>query len=423
MAEIIPLKAWRYHPSLHASIEELLSPLFDVVSPRQREALYQNPNNSIHLSVPRGENPEQDAAQTLARWKAEEIIVQDEKPGIYVYYQYFTLPGQRKESCRKGIIAHIKAYDWEERQILRHENTITHAVEDRLRLLRATKLQASPTHGLYEDPEGILDTYASEAMEHPLLDVEDYQGVREVLGVIRDPEKIAKICRFMRSKKIILADGHHRLESAIAFKNELAADPTASPEEKTAASYHLMYLTNAHTPDLRILPTHRLWTNFLPEELLLEKLSPYFHIRLLHDKTEMEELILQRPFAFGLVTAQHAYKIRLKEALWEYTHPTWPEKVKKLDLSILHYFAFEKALGMPMEEQRTSTHLRYERSLNRCYEAAAKGPEVAFITKEISMQEVLDVCHSGHTLPQKSTFFFPKTISGLLFASLEPDTP
>ncbi|EIM76421.1 hypothetical protein A3SI_10424 [Nitritalea halalkaliphila LW7] len=138
----------------------------------------------------------------MARWKAEEIIVQDEAPGIYVYYQYFTLPGQRKESCRKGIIAHIKAYDWEEGQILRHENTITHAVEDRLRLLRATKLQASPTHGLYEDPEGILDGYVSEAMESPLIDVEDYQACAKYWASFETRKKSLKSAGLCARKKL-----------------------------------------------------------------------------------------------------------------------------------------------------------------------------------------------------------------------------
>src|SRR5690554_4341450 len=175
MTEILPIKAWRYHPRLNNQIEELTSPLFDVVSSKQREALYQNQNNSIHLSVPKGEDPARVATATLDRWKKEQVIVQDRLPGIYVYYQYFRLPGEEEEYCRKGFICHIKAYDWEEKRILRHEDTIPKAVDDRTEILKHTAFQTSPTHGLYDDPESRLEKFMDEAVSDPLYDIEDYQ--------------------------------------------------------------------------------------------------------------------------------------------------------------------------------------------------------------------------------------------------------
>ncbi|MEL7148387.1 MAG: DUF1015 family protein, partial [Bacteroidota bacterium] len=131
MAEIRPLRPWRYNQELGNSIEEFLSPLFDVVSEKQRAKLYQNPLNSIHLSVPKGESPAVSALQTYRQWQADGIIVQDELPAIYVYYQYFSLPGSSKTFIRKGFITNIRVYEWEEKVILRHENTIPHSVSDR----------------------------------------------------------------------------------------------------------------------------------------------------------------------------------------------------------------------------------------------------------------------------------------------------
>src|SRR5690606_40419427 len=128
MAEILPFRAWRYNERLSENLENLTAPLFDVVSARQREILYGNPLNSIHLSVPTGPNPVAHARSTLDRWKSEGIIAQDPLPGVYVYYQYFRLPGDEEMRCRKGFVAYIKAYDWDEHQILRHENTIVSAV-------------------------------------------------------------------------------------------------------------------------------------------------------------------------------------------------------------------------------------------------------------------------------------------------------
>src|SRR5690606_2280096 len=182
-------------PGLSEQIEELTSPLFDVVSQKQLEALYKNDKNSIHLSVPKGDNPAIEAKKTLKKWKKEGVILRDKIPGIYVYYQYFTLSGDPKEYCRKGFICHIKAYDWEEQMVLRHENTIPKAVNDRIDILRETGFQSSPTHGLYHDPEFLLEQYMDEAISAPLYDIEDYQGVREVLGVIHDAKIIRQFCQ------------------------------------------------------------------------------------------------------------------------------------------------------------------------------------------------------------------------------------
>src|SRR4051812_3895547 len=151
MAEILPIRPWRYNPEIFKEIDSLTSPLFDVVSEKQRYALYKNPYNSIHLSVPQSLTPADGAATMLADWKNKSIILQDKLPGIYVYYQYFKLSGSPKEYCRKGFICHIKAYDWSENVVLRHENTIPKSVNDRVELLEKTQLHASPTHGLYTD--------------------------------------------------------------------------------------------------------------------------------------------------------------------------------------------------------------------------------------------------------------------------------
>jgi len=186
MAEIKPIRAWRYNPSLATKIEELTAPLFDVVSDKQRQKLYENPYNSIHLSVPKGSNPSAQAKQLLNEWKSKGVIRQDAIPGIYVYYQYFKLAGSSKEYCRKGFVCHIRAYDWKENVILRHENTIPKAVNDRIELLEQTELHASPTHGLFTDHTFELEKYMDEAMQVPLYETEDYQGVRDVLAVIQD---------------------------------------------------------------------------------------------------------------------------------------------------------------------------------------------------------------------------------------------
>lgn len=422
MAEILPLKAWRYHDRFAPNIEELTSPLFDVVSAKQRQAMYSNPFNSIHISVPVGENPAMTAAATLQDWKSAKIIQQDEIPGIYVYYQYFKFPGEVSESCRKGFIAQIKAYDWDERMVLRHENTISKAVNDRLDILRATQIQTSPTHGLYEDPLYELETYMDDAIANPIYDIEDYQGVREVMAVIHDAGVIKKFLQVMAPKQVILADGHHRYEGAIAFRKEKSAEGTQG-KGWNGFDFHLMYFTNALSRDLRILPTHRLFWNIgLSEVEIIQRLDPYFYVKKLNDPGEISELILQKDWAFGLVFPENAYKIRLNPACIDNMDLQVPYVVKCVDMTVLHYFFIEKVLGIPMELQRHSDSIEYERNLLKCLVPVESGhADFAIVAKEVKMSEVLDVCKSGFTMPQKSTYFYPKALSGLLFATISQD--
>ena len=422
MADILPIKGWRYHERFKSNMDELTSPLFDVVSEKQRLALYENPINSIHISVPLGDNPADRAKMVLEEWKSERIIIQDQLPGIYVYYQYFKFPGQDKESCRKGFIAQIKAYDWNEQVVLRHEDTIVKAVSDRIDLLKSTEFQPSPTHGLYEDTSQILESYMDAAIKDPIYDLEDYQGVREVLGVIQDARIITKFLELLKDKVVILADGHHRYESAIAYRNEKKeANPSHTGNE--AYNYHLMYFTNALSKDLKILPTHRLFFGIeISEENILEKLEEFFIVKKLNDVDEIGELILQKKWAFGLVFKDNAYKIRLiPEKITEFGFEI-PDVVKEVELMVLHYFFIEKVLGIAFQDQRFSDKIEYERNINRCFAKVNSGEaSFAVITKEVAMNQVLDVCKSGFTMPQKSTYFYPKTVSGLLFASVNED--
>ncbi|WP_018477974.1 DUF1015 domain-containing protein [Pontibacter roseus] len=422
MAEILPIKAWRYSEALDQSIEELTSPLFDVVSAKQREALYQNQFNSIHLSVPRGDSPAEEAARLLQEWKDKGILAQDPLPGIYVYYQYFRLTGTDKEHCRKGFICHIKAYDWDERVLLRHENTIPSAVNDRIDLLDKTQLNTSPTHGLYTDPEFVLESYMDESIKTPLYVTEDYQGVRDVLAVIHDHDIIRRFVEVLEERQVLLADGHHRYEGSLEYrKKRIAQNPEHTGFEPY--NYHLMYLTNTEADDLRILPTHRVLEQMdYTDEEFLEKLRSYFVVTPKEDVYELNEVIVGKNWAFGLYLAGNAYKLRLKPEVHPLIDWPVPQEVKDLDLTVMHYFIFEKVLGINREEQRNYSGLSYVRNFTACVSQVDSGKSrLALITNDVSMEQVKRVCFSGAIMPQKSTFFYPKVICGFLFSSIKED--
>ena len=424
MAEIQPLRGWRYNPTLSANIDAYVSPLFDVVSAKQREALYRNPLNSIHLSVPRADDPAAAALARLREWQANGVLRQDELPGIYAYYQYFRLPGSAREYCRKGFMCHIRAYNWAENVVLRHENTLPASVNDRAELLARTRFQTSATHGLYRDEDFELESYLDEAIRSPLLETEeDYQGARDVLAVIQDAGIIQRFQAILAAREVILADGHHRYEGSLAYRQarEIAAEGTATGREPW--NYHLMYLTNAAADDLRILPTHRLLLE-LPGDLsdaeLLDRLEPYFTIRPIDGANDLPEIIAGKQWAFGLYVGGQAYKIRLRPEAHALLDWDTTEEVKNLDLTVLHFFILEKVLGIVgPDAQRAWPGVTYVRNFAECLQRVdSREARAAFIVNEVTMNEVEAVCHSGAVMPPKSTFFYPKTIGGFLFSSI-----
>ncbi len=423
MAEILPIRAWRYNPAQFSSIEELSSPLFDVVSEKQRDMLYQNPFNSIHISVPGGKNPAENAALLLDSWKNNKVILQDQLPGIYVYYQHFTFSGSSKEYVRKGFICNIKAYDWKDKIILRHENTIPRSVNDRLELLDKTKLNVSPTHGLYTDPHFELEQYMDESMKNPVYETEDYQGVRDCLSIIHDAKVIRRFLEVLSEKQVILADGHHRYEGSLRYrKQQMEANPEHTGRE--GYNFHMMYLTNTESDDLRILPTHRLFSGLenFDEEILLKKLEPYFFIKPLDNPYDVNTIILGKKWAFGLLLKDTTYKIRLKPEVLDQLSWNMPPEVKQLDLTVLHYFVIEKALDIKGKDQSRSENISFERNFANCLAKVLKDEaQFALIIKDISMDDVKQVCYSGYTMPQKSTYFYPKVICGFLFSSIKDD--
>lgn len=414
------MQAWRYNRELSRDIESLTSPLFDVVSDKQKQKLYKNPLNSIHINLPQAPFAADRAGLLLEEWKRKGILIQDKLPAIYVYYQFFTLSGSKRELCRKGFVCNIRLYGWDEQVIQRHENTIPKSVNDRIEMLEKTEMNASPTHGLYTDETFSLEKYMDEAIQHPVLETEDYQGVRDVLAVIHDADVIAEFQRVIKAKRIILADGHHRYEGSLAHKHQQKrSNPSHTGQE--AYNFHLMYLTNTEAGDLRILPTHRLVSGIemLDESSIMTRLAEHFTIKPVDDPGTLNEIITGKRWAFGLVFPDNAYKIRLKpESLARLRWP-FPDEIKELDLTVMHYFILQEVLGIKGKVQRKSEHISFDRSFTECLKKVQNGSaQMAILTNEISIDEVKRVCKSGYTMPQKSTYFYPKVICGFLFASI-----
>jgi uncharacterized protein (DUF1015 family) len=421
MADLLPLKAWRYNEQLTGELGNLISPLFDVVTERQREKLYENPFNSIHLSLPAGSSPADQAKTLLEAWKKRQVIVQDYIPGIYVYYQFFKVSDREHPVCRKGFIAQIKVEDWHKQVVLRHEGTSRKGVSEREELLGKTLIQASPTFGLYEDPEFGLEEILDQAMEDPVYDLEDYQGVREVMGIIHDAAVINRVIKFMKGKQILIADGHHRYSAALEYAKK--RNSIAHPQSRFHPfCYHEMYFCNASSQALIIFPNHRVFRGLgLGEGELLEKVAPYFTFKEVEDQEDIEDIINNKRYTFGLVFRGRAYLMSLREDCLTGNFGISPQ-LKNLEVYQVHYFLVQQGMGIPMDEQPTSTHLHYERHSSKCFLALERmEAEIVVIMPRISAKKVFEVCKSGEILPQKATYFYPKVVSGLLFGSIKPE--
>ncbi len=420
MAHIRPFRGWRYAPEFTPNISDLVSPLFDVISDKQRQKLYGNPLNSIHLSVPERFPFAESARNHLENGKKNGVFIQDNKLTIYAYYQYFTLPNDAKEYCRKGFIAMIRVYDWDENMILRHEKTIPKAVHERIDILRQTDLNVSPTHGLYTDSDKELEKYLDEAIRNPIYEIEDYQGVREVLAAINAPEICAKFVEKLTDKQVILADGHHRYEASLAIQKERQAQ-NPNHTGKEAYNFHLMYLTNTESEDVRILPTHRLITDFeaFNQKLCFEKLATHFTIREIEEAESLPEIICGKKYAFGILIGQKAFKIRMKPEKLDWIAQNLP-LVERTNTAILHRYVIDEAIGIPLEQHPNSAYLNFERNFTTCLQQVLdERAKIALITNEITIEEVKEICYTtGEQMPQKSTYFYPKAICGFVFGSI-----
>lgn len=431
MAEIKPFKGWRYNNKFN--IGDITSPLFDVKA--KIDNLYLNPVNSIHISQPK--NSYSEAKNILDYWKSENVIQQDDKPCIYVYYQYFTIPNStliNKEDnhshndiseeneilCRKGFICNVRLQDWNENIILRHENTIPSGVEDRLNLLENIQMNTSATHGIYSDSECLLEKIMDESIKNPVYDTIDYQGVRDVLSIIDDPQIIKTFTDCLIDKKIIIADGHHRYESSLLYMQKMRTlDPDYNGNK--LYNYHMMYLSNSEDKGLKIFPTHRTINNIenFNEKEFIEKISNYFFVEKLDSQCDINQAIINKQYSFAIILKDVVYSISLKPEYYDAIEWNLDNEVKNLDITVLHYFIIYKVLGISQEEQRTTDKIDFKIDFSYCYTDVLKGKaEAAIITKAVSIEQIKEVCYSGHVMPQKSTYFYPKVICGFVFSEI-----
>ncbi len=407
-----------------------------------QEAYYQrSPYNLVRiiLGLPElfdaehGENVYTRAARDLKAWRAQSILVQEKDPSIFAYSQRFRVPGSDEVKERRGFIALGKLHDYSDQVVFRHEQTLSKPKSDRLNLLKATRAHFGQIFMLYSDPAGSVEKILYEGAGPADAEVTDEYGVLHRVWRVSDPAVIRLLTSTMADKKLIIADGHHRYETALNYSKEHA--PTASartehsakelPQPAYPEAAVMMTFVNMDSDGLVILPTHRVvhsLANFDPAAFA-STAEQFFSIEKLPEAGAtdyMETLRRQAGTAFVAVTLYGALLLRSKPQAAAAALAALPENQRQLDLSHLHTIILDKLLGLDAEKVREQTNIRYLRDAAEAVDQVQRGEaDVSFLTNPVTMEQLREVAFAGSVMPQKSTDFYPKLLSGLTIYALE----
>jgi uncharacterized protein (DUF1015 family) len=439
MASIYPFRAWRYNPST-VRLEDVVTQPYDKISPAMQQGYYQrSPYNLVRiiLGLPelfdaeRGESVYTRAARDFRAWKEQGILVQEKDPCIFAYAQRFRVPGTEEIKERRGFIALGKLHDYAEQVVFRHEQTLSKPKSDRLNLLNATQAHFGQIFMLYSDPAGSVEKILYEGSGPADAEVTDEYGVLHRLWRVNDPATIRMLASTMADKKLIIADGHHRYETALNYAKEHAAEPSHTehnahevPHPAYPEAAVMMTFVNMDSDGLVILPTHRVVHDLaiFDADAFAKTAAEFFSVEELpagEAPAYIDTLRSQAGPAFVAVTRSCAFLLRSKPGPAEAALAKLPENQRQLDLSHLHTIILDRLLGLDAEKVREQTNIRYLRDAAEAVDQVRRGQaDVAFLTNPVTMDQLREVAFAGSVMPQKSTDFYPKLLSGLAVYAL-----
>jgi uncharacterized protein (DUF1015 family) len=378
----------------------------------------------------RGESVYTRAARDFKVWRAQGVLAQEKDPCIFAYSQRFRVPGTEIIKERRGFIALGKLHNYAEQVVFRHEQTLSKPKSDRLNLLKATHAHFGQIFMLYSDPSASIEKILYDGAGPAEAEVTDEYGVLHRLWKVSDPAAIRAVTAAMADRKLIIADGHHRYETALNYSKEHTATKPESnaaglPQPAFPVAAAMMTFVNMDSDGLVILPTHRVvhsLANFDPAAFA-RAAEEFFTVGALpasNATSLIERLKKQQGTAFVAVTRTGALLLRAKPEPVAAALAGLPERQRQLDLSCLHFIVLDRLLGLDAEKVREQTNLRYLRDSAEAVEQVHGGEaDVAFLTNPVSMEQLREVAFAGEVMPQKSTDFFPKLLSGLTIYALD----
>lgn len=401
MAEIEPFRGIRYSKEAVEDFSKVIAPPYDVISPQQREELFaKNPFNAVRIELPEGEGKQryQNANEIYSKWLRDKVLIRDDEPSIYPYYQDFEFEGQRY--TRKGFIANLKVEDFDKRIVLPHEQTFRKHKEDRLALTVACNSNLSQIFCVYPDASGEVEEDVDKNIGEPLVDVVFEEGIRNTLWKISDPKIIERVKSRLADKSILIADGHHRYETSINFR-DLKRRETGGNSGQMPWDYVMTYLSRGEGQGLIINPTHRIARKV--GDNLIDNLREDF---------EVERIALERSLDLG--PDQISVVTKDPERTFRLTPKTKREKdYENLAVITLHSQVF-RAL---VEEDKAG--VRYSKFPEEVFENVHNGEfEAGFLLPKLKSEDIFKVVLDGTKMPHKTTYFYPKILSGLIFNPL-----
>ena len=441
MAQLYPFRAFRYNPA-RAPFDCVLTQPYDKISPAMQEKYYAaDPHNLIVVEKGRaylGDTPQNNvytrAATALHDWIRNNVVVQDPEPAFYAYTQEYTVPGTEERRTRQGFIGAGKLEEYSAGVVFRHEHTLSGPKADRLELLRHTKAHTGQLFMLYSDAEKRIDAILAEveSAAAPATEMRDEYGVVHRLWLIAEPQRVAAIQKAMEQQKLVIADGHHRYETALNYRNERR---TREGKVEPDAPYEraMMTFVNTRSEGLTILPTHRVaahvhdfsWTS------MRRHLEPWFAAEAFPfsgsgERSEAKKKFLARltsareKRAIGVYPAVEAqkrafYVLTLREgASLAQLLPNVSPLQRELDVVLLHEGILEPALGITPQAVTAEANLTYEREALAALDAVDSGrAQISFLLNPCDVEQVMKIATAGEVMPQKSTDFYPKLMSGI----------
>jgi uncharacterized protein (DUF1015 family) len=429
MADIAPLRPLRY---ASRDLNQLVAPPYDVISPAERQELMaRSPHNVVRLILPDGEGEAKyaHAAELLAAWRAARVLVRDEQPAFYRYDQSFEPPGGGSRRTRRGFLALVRVVPFADRVVLPHERTLSGPKEDRLKLFRATKTNLSPGFMLYRDPGRVLDSALDTA--EVVSQFRTLDSVEHTLAKVSAAEPIRAIVDHIKASSLLIADGHHRYETALRYSQEVDA-ATAAAAARPEHRHFMVFLCNGDDPNLVVFATHRLvhslpsfaWDDFVARTSQLFEVTPA-EGDLDRAAARLAEVGRERTALLAVgADGRMAYLSLRKDADLE-KHPTLgprPAVVRKTDVAVLHSGILEHVLGISLEAQAAKTNLAYLQDPKEGVARMKRGEgQVLFVMNPTPVAQVRDVAEAGEVMPQKSTYFYPKVLTGLTIHTLDPE--
>ena len=436
MPDIRPFRALRYDPEMVGDTGQVVAPPYDVIgADLHRVLLARHPRNAVRLDLPLGE-PREDpderyrrAARTLTAWRSDGTLRKDPRPSVYVYEQAYRVPGTDIERTQRGFFARLRIEPFGPgSSVLPHERTLSGPKEDRYRLLRATGLNTSPVVGLYEDPSGAAAAaLAGISASSPAADITDVDGVRHRLWVIADEGEgstAAVLTAAAAAGPVYIADGHHRYETAVRYRDERR---TASTEQDPAFDFLLMLFLDA-ADQLTVLPTHRVVRGLGADGFarLRDGLPGLFAVT----EAATDALVARYDAAaelaggagrLGLVTRDRSFLLEARREAFAVLSVAGGEVVRALDVSLVAA-TLDHVLGIDAAAVAGGERITYTKSAAEAaalVASAEDGADAAFLMEPTPVASILAVSRDGDVMPQKSTYFYPKALTGLVLNPLE----